>query len=115
MRSINQTEYKRDVLRVLKEHGPMWMSDLSNKHGLPYATLHGTKDNPASRALKNLVQMKMIIELRPRYFKKFSTKPRTKLSLPVKGNSLRYFELELLERIETLEKTIKTPWYKKIL
>lgn len=60
MNKINQTEYKRQVIKVLKENVPMWLSDLHKKHGLPYATIHGSKNNPASKAFKKALVQKTI-------------------------------------------------------
>jgi hypothetical protein len=118
MKKVNQSQFKKDVLKILKKHGPMWLSDLHRVHGLPYATLHGTKANPASEALRNMIKLGMIIELRPRYYKaKDNQKARCKLSLPNKSNPRRYWELELIERIEEIEeqvKELKKPWYKRL-
>ena len=119
MRKINQTQYKKDVISVLKKHGTMWLSDLSRKYGLPHVSLHceNHKHRPASKALKNLIDLGRVIVLKPRYYKTNSSKPRVKLSLPIKSNPRRYFELELIKEIEKLKQEIselKKPWYKKL-
>lgn len=116
MKRINQTIFKRQVIETLKKAGkPIWLSDLHKKYGLPYSTLHGSKENPASQALRNMIKLGQIIELRPRYYKvKDNQRQRVKISLPNRNNPRRYFELELIERIEELEKKLRQPWYKRI-
>ena len=117
MKQVNQTQYKKEVIEALKRAGkPIWLSGLHKIYKLPYATIHGSKDNPASNALRNMIKLGQIIELRPRYYKANNNqKPRVKISLPNKNNPRRYFELELLERIEELERKLSLPWYKRIL
>lgn len=116
MKKVNQTTYKKQVIKALKKaRKPIWLSDLHRKYGLAYCTVHGTKENPASQAIRSMINLGQIIELRPRYYKvRDNQRQRIKISLPNKNNPRSYFELELIERIEELEKKLNQPWYKRI-
>lgn len=94
-----------------KAQKPIWLSDLHRVYGLPYATFYGTKRNPASQALREMIRDKEIIDLAPRYALKNSLKPRRRICLPshtsIAKNCRTYYEVQLSEKIDKLSAQIE--------
>lgn len=109
MQKINKKEYKSQVLLALKKAGkPIWLSQLHRKYGLPYATIHGSKNNPASKALKSMIKEGSVVVLPPRYYKIDSTRRRSMVALPTtaKENPRKYDMDQLWHRVNLLEETV---------
>ena len=103
---IDQNQYKKDVLKLLRKLGePVWVSDLSRKHGLAYAL--SCRENPSWVSLKELEEAGLICFLRSRYYRKDTNKPRWKIALPSHKDTHTTFEYRLLQRIKELEEELR--------
>jgi len=118
MKKVNQTQYKKQVIEALETAAkPIWLSDLHRRFGLPYCTIYGKRDNPASKAIRKMIKDGDIMELTPRYYLKNSVKPRRRVCLPahhsIARNARTYFEVQLVEKIEKMQDQIN--YFKKKL